>query len=52
MVNDRERWVGRLIDVLLRYRMGWRVKTLEEDWKRKNSQAVVLADASVSVDAM
>jgi len=32
--------------------MGWRVKTLEEDWERRHGQVVVLADASVSVVAM
>ena len=44
--------MGHLIDVLLRYHMGWRVKTLDEDWERRCSRVVVLVDASVSVAAM
>jgi len=52
MIRNEEGWEGHLIDVPLRYRMGWRVEALEEGLKRRHSQAVFLVDASVSVDAM
>ena len=40
------------IDVLLKSRREWRVKTLEGGLERRQSRVVPFADASVSVDAM